>query len=207
VARSRSVPSSASCPLAWSSRCSSTAATASGSTPGSSSGGIAARNGPTAACGRVLPEWRRAQRRDGGQTSAGRDLHGHVRDRLLDGSSQRGGDPGSRLAARPWGAGTDLRDTAARACGGAAAAHAAPTRVRAGPSASGARRAASARRHRQTTARGAAFRASRCASCARYSGRAAYPFAGFGPRTAALAAASSARSRAGGDDLRRLRVT
>jgi PKD domain len=200
---------SASCPLGWSSRCSSTAAKASGSTLALSSGGIAARNGPTAACGRALPKWRRAQRRDGGQTSAGRDLHGRVRDRLLDGSSQRGGDPGSRLAAGPCGGGSDLRDTAARAFGGAAAARAAPARGRAGarPSASGARRAASARRHRQTTARGADFRASRRSSCARYSGRAASPFAGFGSRAAAPAAASSARSRAGGDDLRRLRVT
>ena len=73
--------------------------------------------------------------------------------------------------------------------------------------ASGARRAASARRYRQTTARGAAFSASRRSSCARYSGRAAYPMAGFSLRTVALAAVSSARSRAGGDDLRRLRVT
>jgi hypothetical protein len=110
-------------------------------------------------------------------------------------------------APKPVMAGTTVRDTGARACGGAAAARAAPARVRARPSASGARRAASARRYRQTTARGADFRASRRSSCARYSGRATYAFAGFGPRAAAPAAASSARSRAGGDDLRRLRVT
>jgi hypothetical protein len=53
-------------PPAWSSKCSSNAATASGSPPASSSGRTAARNERTAAFGGALAGWRPAQRPNGG---------------------------------------------------------------------------------------------------------------------------------------------